>query len=786
MALDQDGIKAVQLLLKHRRNELQAPDKNRRALENYLNDNGGDLDRSDYAAVIAEAAAQAFRPGGAAAAASSPATSTSPGDGKGSRKAQRKAFNEELVQAPFRFIALSDMVVGPHDNAIRLDRAPDGLYSGSLSVEWIVETPLLVGGATKKDDDGNAPAETMRLGATGPWVLPGATLRGLVRSACEIVGHAKLARGNWHHRYGLRDFDHPWYMRPDGISDVKAVTAGFLTIRDAKDDDRPEHVAPPDRPGGKTRVWEIAPARWDHVPIDSLTADAGIRRTSKDWKESALLDKYAAAGMSDGRTSPDFGRTTNFLRRKVHRDDGREVVPTRSGGEPGVFCFSGKLPGGGNKKFEYALFRSGARVLPVPARAVEDFLRLHTTPSKNKLEAAFSWKDVHRSATTPAGVPVFMVGDLARGGDDFFFGLTRLFKIPHKYSIGDIVAKKHAAHIPILEKDGSYGADLVENLFGYVVEPSDLAPLADAASTAPEAIARRGRIAFGFALIDPATPATLEDQSVELIQMAPRASFAPYYLAGEAEKDYSGESARLAGRKTYLPRYAAPDAKAALKAMRAMGEAQIEAVIGQSREKKRPTNVISHLKFLMPASGKPLRFAGDIRLVNARPEEVGLLLFALTHGGDMTGAFRHMIGRARPFGAGQTRLGAVTLKLEANVGDEAGLLRPAGAAEKFDPATGKGLAGAGGQSPKPFLDAFVAFMAERVAGFPDVAAVREWLGAASPEEGVKVGARLDYRKKVNDFGDLRSMVKLMDPSAGPPPKGRPRLLPAPKGALPPR
>lgn len=799
MALDEDGRKAVAMLVENHRNLLQAPEKNKAQLHNILDDKGGDdLVRAQYAEVIEEAHRIVFRPGGAAAAASGPVESKS----RGGSAPTREAFDDSKIEAPFRFVALSGDILAPGNDNILLNEASDGLFSGTIDVEWIAETPLLIGGAAGADAD--APVEPVKIGGEDGYVLPGATTRGLVRSACEMAGLAKLARGNWHHRYGLRDFDHPYYVNDSGISVVEKVSAGFLTIREARDDDAEANIArnAPHYPKGD--IWEIAPADWEHVPISTLTSEAGLRMPNKAWKENALLAKYAAAGMSDGRTSPDFSRTFNFIRKKVDRTDGREMVPSPTG-EPGVFCFSGKLPGkDSNKKFEYALFRNAAaKPLPIPARAVEDFLRLHTTPSKNKREPAFSWKDLHGAAYEPAGVPVFMVGDLARGGDDFFFGLTRLFKIPHKLSVDGVVRQSHKAHLAkgrlsVPGKDGKrslegYEADMVENLFGYVIEPGDVDLYDQAAlltadgkaqSVAPGSVARRGRVAFGFAWLDAATPAEVTSPPVKVIQMAPRASFAPFYLAGETEKDYSGGNPSLAGRKAYLPRYPGPEANAALDAMRDMGQAQIQAVIDQSPARIYPTKVISDLKFLMP-KGAPLRFRQTIRLHNVAPEEVGLLLFGLTHGGDHARDFRHMMGRARPFGAGQMKIGEVTLKLEANVSDGS-LLKPADADEAYDKAKETGFAGPGGQSLAPFLDAFVTFARRLFPAYPEIDPVREWLGACSPAEAAKIGSDLRYRTNVQDFAKVRKMFKPLKDGGAKPPAGMRRLLPAPKASPPKR
>ena len=48
-----------------------------------------------------------------------------------------------------------------------------------------------------------------------------------------------------------------------------------------------------------------------------------------------------------------------------------------------------------------------------------------------------------------------------------------------------------------------------------------------------------------------------------------------------------------------------------------------------------------------------MRFSSRIRLHNVTAEEIGLVLYALGHGGDPKKPYRHQIGRAKPYGAGE-------------------------------------------------------------------------------------------------------------------------------------
>jgi CRISPR-associated protein (TIGR03986 family) len=722
----------------------------------------------------------------------------------------------ERLSQPYRFITLPDEVLPPENGLVPLDEPLSDGYCATVTVEWIAETPLLIGGAATPKKKGQiAPVEPLTIG--GRCVLPGATLRGLVRHAVEIVAHGKMTQGNWHYRFGLRDFEHPYYKDEVAVSKVKELHAGFLRIRDATEDDGQASVIETD---GRRKVWELSPAAdWGHVTIGSL-GNLGVGeddlRVDQDkdgnpvyrvWAGKALKDKYDALGMiADGRI--DFTRQVRF--RLVEEKNGRKIyVADSSGTARGVMLVAGKLPGGGNKKFEYFVTRDSNPNAPsfaLTRDVVELFERLYSEPSKgDQLRLTGSWKEL-RPVAERSGIPVFYVGNPDPRARDarFFFGLTRLFKVPHKLSVGQILRETQPAHIPrgaAREQDGrrvlaSYeNVDFVENLFGYVVEPRDLEFAGDD-PIAPDAVARKGRIAFGFAFLNKDTPAK-PTPAVEVIQMAPRASFAPFYLRG-AIKDYSGGSSRLAGRKAYIPRYQNPANDRAVSDFQEFGRRQVQLVKDASRGRVSP-DVLSHLVFLLPEGNRPLMFSGDIRLHNVTAAELGAVLYALTHGGDREKRFRHMIGRGKPFGAGQVRVGKILLRVEANKrGADARIGAPT-ADEIFRKADGKGLADENGHSLSPFLSAFETYLCKtlHLHAAADAPAIREWLGMADPQEGQSLADkdRLFYHPFAKDdkghyqspfaaFRLLRQATQCMDTTDKP--QGQERLLAAPDAKSTPR
>jgi CRISPR-associated protein (TIGR03986 family) len=652
-----------------------------------------------------------------------------------------------LPSAPFRFVVLPDEVAP--GTPTRLDEPIEAGCCATIAIEWAAETPLLIG-AADPDEDAVVP---LRLGSSGAdYVIPGATLRGMIRAAVEIVAHGRLGSANLHHRYGLRDFDHPAYAERSPVSRVGEVKAGWL-----------EQSA--------DGQWQITRCAWAHVPIEALLGSRYGRwqgEQPEQWVQCSLTYKYAAVGMERGNTI-DFRKTFGFS--APYDENGRRLV-TPAGGQQATLVFSGRLPPGGRKRFEYAFFAPVGAPVPVEPEIAAMFERLYSRPSKNRPVPDGSWRDLKPTLESGGRLPVFFVGDLDRQDDRFFFGLTRLFKVPHERSVGEVLALQ-ANHVAPAVAGGDdavgYDADFVENLFGYVVEPQRSDMPETASRLPPQAVAKKGRIAFSFAHLAPGQSVRLSEP-LATIMMAPRASFAPFYLKSGAEKDYSAETPpRLAGRKRYVPRRADGDRMVgALDQIREMGHAQLERVRQSSRSGRVSGDVQTRLRFLLPETEEELLFRSEIRLHNVSAAELGAVLFALTHGGAPEKPYRHMVGRAKPFGAGQLRVVTVRVAVEPNDNKaKEEIKRP----EDDEVATPDGRRGfcpqpADGESPamnashRPFLDAFVRQM-QKVPGlgqFPEVPAVQEFLGACDPAEAARLAPTLDYLP-LPAFNEIRRAVK---------------------------
>ena len=718
------------------------------------------------------------------------------------------------ASAPYRFVHLQPRITLPEGEHGH-DRPIEGGLCATIAVEWAAETPLLIGGAAAAGQ-GNAPIAPMRLPGGGSYVIPGASLRGMIRAVAEILSLGRLGASNLHLRFGIRDFDHPWYKAQD-VSKVKELKAGWLTLRS-------------EAGGERAFITPIEPGEWAHVYVEDMIEEkpfSGAVADRKAWLGLSLVGRGDRAGKYDTARkirngAPLFDRSTashfESMRTEGDRQMARYVAEPGPRTRPGWLVFSGPLRSRDsvpNKKREYVFYDEAVPNAPVEiAPHLWDlFKRLHSKPSKNDPVADGSWADMRKVTQRPPlarlddpvaleaqalhrRVPVFYVGDLNEQDGRFAFGLTRLFKIPHQRAVRGVLpgaAEGKSPHDPAhafetvteggKQRVVGYRPDFVEMLFGHLEEPQDAFGRPLDVSIAPGAAARKGRVAFSFAHLKEKGSA-VPSEAVRVVQMAPRASYGPFYLAGASGKgrDYSADAddrPRLAGRKRYLPRHVGTPAKAVIKEIAAMGQAQIEP-LGASAG-----NVESRLHFLEPAGDRSeILFASEIRLHNVTPAELGAVLFALTHGGDPAKPCRHMIGRAKAFGAGQLRVNRARLAVVPNDGKAAALVRAPEADEiaSDDGRTGFCPGGEGeiarNASHRPFMAAFARYV-EAAHGIDDIAAhptIREFLGSCTPQEGARAAAADSLA-----YMELPRFAKLRDADVAGGPAGR--LLRTPERGL---
>jgi CRISPR-associated protein (TIGR03986 family) len=383
---------------------------------------------------------------------------------------------------------------------------------------------------------------------------------------------------------------------------------------------------------------------------------------------------------------------------------------------------------GNHKKTECVFDVSCEAAIPVSRTVWNNFIANNSRPSRRAPKPIGNWGILRstliregnvKDTDPPQRLPVFWVEDQEKGVADF--GLVRVFKRAHDYSVADVLNRTgNGAHHLDIE---NFEPDFVEALFGFVHEPEDSGSQKEAKKHAKRHL--KGRVAFGFAELDGATSGR-ESTIVKSAMSAPKPSFGPFYLKSSEKKDWSGETAELAGRKRYPARGADNSA--------VRNWLEKEKHQGNGNE-----DTLSRMIFLEPAGDATLNFKTRITVHNVTPVELGALLWCLTFGGD--DSKRHMIGRAKTAGAGQARISIARTNLTMN-----------------DGTTVPDVA-------KLFRD----YMEQEVPGWSGFAPIADLLKTASPERGEQL--KLDYLG-LSEHSKLRKKIyKSPEFNAG-----RPRLL----------
>jgi hypothetical protein len=597
------------------------------------------------------------------------------------------------ISAPYRFIPLSDTVLYP--DSIHSDRSHSrenlsSRLNASISVEWIAESPLLIG---HQEPDIKRNGETIKgdvvplcqPGRKDNYVIPGSTLRGLIRSAAEIIALAKVGFINGHQHYGVRDPVHPLFSEIYKISQNSSRKEGTLQCKNGD-------------PENEEETW-------------------------------------------------------------IFRDD---------------------------TDTEYELSRS----------TINKFRTLHSTFSEKRPVPKGRYAELLGSLSNKERVDVFYVGDPAFQENNFWFGFQELFKLPHINGIQSILDASHPSHNPKFDQ-GEYKPDFIENIFGYVIEQGG------------KSHALKGRVSFGTASLKE-NQAPRVQNGMPMLCMTPAASYSPFYLAEKkkgAPLDYSSDatSVQFAGRKRYLPRFPHGSGNE-FNQINDLASKHIEATTAANKGKALSEKISSHLRFLVSASSNsPLVFESEIKLRNVTPEELGAILYALTHGGDVEKRYRHMVGRAKPYGAGQIRIASARLVVKPNLHSaDNQWCRPPEESELLTANSNCGFCpketkDAPSYSHHPFLRSFIDYVRKRTDFncFPKIPQVEQYLGVSDPEVGAKLmdADRLSYMT-LPHYGAVKNAYKWHKEKSPAPIRAAnaknfddckmdTRLLPAPKGVVPP-
>lgn len=524
--------------------------------------------------------------------------------------------NAGHLTAPYRFIPLSAWVHQPEwANDVSIDRPLKEGVSGWLDIEIKATKPLLVGGPTRRKDDGSTVVEFNRLPddtGRGRPAIPGSSLRGLIRSTLEI---AAFGRANF-----IDD------KRPS-LRDLSNATSAIYRLRIKAETVRAGWLEPADKETGEVAV---TPCEWARLHVDEIAHATGV--TADNWNAALSVEaRYAPLQPAD------LDQTFS-----VAQTDPRGRPPRTWQGatrHPGKIVFTAKPEEGsvterGKKKREFVFYGEKPTKLILGA-AWGEFLDINTwdegkerVGGDHRRPGWSYWKSRHARGER---VPVFYIERPGKDGacEVEALGTASMFRIPHALSTHALIANTSSDHT-----DPSI-RDLPALMFGE-------APLS---GTEPQA--QKGRVSFETATL--VGPEQFHD-IIKTVLAAPHGGFFPATVAQPTEdgqklkgdayasftptpnsKEPRLRRPEIAGRKVYVARRSIVPTDGGKDALRSA---------------------------LRPLKAGSL-FKGRVRFHNLMPEELGALVWALE-------TPPHRLGMGKSIGLGDITIKITAARLEPN------------------------------------------------------------------------------------------------------------------------
>lgn len=568
------------------------------------------------------------------------------------------------AHAAYNFIPLPEAVVPaeelPDQNTYHSDR-----HTGQIVCDLETETPLYTRGAVRRElfkryeklrlqdlknsADVRAYAAFFRYDENGKPVISGSSLRGMIRSLCEIISYSKVQwvtdKGLIYRAVGSIDavgemyrqrfFGSPDVQPLDGRPEVsvfrypaKRVRGGYL-IKQGSD-------------------WYIQPAEQDkngssfaHVNYNDcksaglMTSDEHNPETCPVWiaPPKEVRTKAKAYG------TPPNERWLAFrfiITKGIQRYCGEDSPPAE-GWRRGVLVLSHHF---GDKKSKHpkhrniVIYKRDDQAKPLPVK--DDILALLM------VDEDLPRREEHkpRGITEQDGAPVmYMVDD---NGEVVFLGPTKMFRLPYRYTPLDFVP-------PELREEKVI--DLAEAVFGFTRDRSP-----DRNETVEQAKRRAyaSRVFFGDALLQNNTDQ--QQLYVPQVLSAPKPTSFQLYLTQDAQDDTTATRGRYlfhyemnpADRKTVIRGIKQYWHKSDERARDSLSPKPESFTVRDLERRDQNSRTV-----IRPVS-RGAKFRFTIRFENLSDVELGMLMWALQlpAGDDL----RHHLGMAKNYGLGTVKI----------------------------------------------------------------------------------------------------------------------------------
>lgn len=385
------------------------------------------------------------------------------------------------IQAPYRFVPLSSLVVLPEwAEQVSLDKPFKDGICGELDITITTHGKVCVGGEQTVATEHQAGKVHFYKTPNGTPAIPGSSLKGMLRNVLEIATFSRFKQVE-DQKLGVRDIRNAGNFYHEKI---KNPEAGWLRFEEGE--------------------WKIYPCNFARLHQKNLIQSLGITydRWARD-NNKTIIQRYNLIGLCPKITFIENGENSQgqvkALPHAVSRDtiDGNIVVT----GQPGRFYQQDKphLPKVA-KKYEFIFYDEFEALTPSPA-VIVGFYQIY----ENNDEWTF-WRN--NLAKSPKGIPVFFHCEAHDSTKVRSLGLSMMYKLPYENSIHDAIEHTSNAHF---QMETNY--DLSDLIFGSIDEIGSQS--------------LRGRVNIGLACLQNTVELSLTEA---MILNGPKATYYPFYI----------------------------------------------------------------------------------------------------------------------------------------------------------------------------------------------------------------------------------------------------------------
>jgi len=523
--------------------------------------------------------------------------------------------------SPYNFVPLPEGIFLPDEEPFKAhDRCDPARLHGTIELELYTETPLYIRCAyppSEEDQDPLSSAERQQFyhhGDRDKPVLPGTSLRGMLRSLVEILSYARPTRRSAPGE-AVRIYDTSLMHR--AVADQQTpvgqeYNARFLQSRPSRGNRRSFTYPHPNVRGGYLERdgsdWQIRPAREIKGSTFVRVKTHVLEERGIPQRENTTQDVWVrpqpVAHHPSSRVDLWYARTDDISTRQT------------PGWERGALVCSGPM---GTRHMHTVVYGPDPAAKPV------------NIPRAMWAQFAAD-RDLHRGIAcrkiTKPGDPLFYLLD--EQGQLVFLGPTLFFRVPYTTATCDF--------IPASVMGGeAEKLDLAEALFGTVNGERDL----DNAHTG----AHRGRVSVDDALLHAVTGGGSpffpgEGTRYPAILSTPKPTSFQHYLT---QDDGNGDQHRL---RSYSERDRGKAVLRGTKLYWHRGGPGSRELLTQ-----RPRQHVSQYTAIRPVRPGVV-FRGRIRFENLSALELRALLYAV----ELPRSCRHRLGMGKPHGMGSVRI----------------------------------------------------------------------------------------------------------------------------------